>query len=83
MALTGEVRCNLKLRDGWRRTITHTNPGPFLSIPFRGPLATAMRDPILHETSSIVRRDFRLVKSSVVTDHRTGNVQHEAWYEET
>jgi hypothetical protein len=80
---------HLKRRDGWKQIKNYPGNGPLADI--RAQLAMPERRrpmtvreleaaPVAEET--ITRVTFHLVKSSVITDHRTGERVRETWYEE-
>lgn len=63
---THPVRAILRNREGWQKTVFVAEATQIVYFADAPP----------------IRREFRLVKSAVVTDHRTRRETREAWYEE-
>lgn len=74
-----QTRVHLKRRNGW--TQVRAEPSDFPGAPhFIMPERT--ESPTIGIDNTIMRIDFRLVKSAAFTDHRTHQTRKEYWYEE-
>lgn len=84
--MTGKLY--LKRRNGWKKTTTWNYPArgpePIIRIPdHRIMTATQVfREGLPSTEESYHTIQFQLVKSAVITDHRTHEQRIEAWYEE-
>jgi hypothetical protein len=81
---------HLKRRGGWKQTKTYPGNGPLadtraqLAMPERGraPTTRMLEAGPIVAPEAITTLTFHLVKSAVITDHRTGERVRETWYEE-
>jgi hypothetical protein len=80
------MKCHLKTRDGWMKTIDHSGTGDTrrLVVPRSHPIDTRPHNsdrwhPVDTHISAL---HFELVMEASVYDHRTNATVREAWYEE-
>lgn len=81
--MSSEVKCHLTTRDGWTQTRLMPDPRhERLVIPFRQTFSVGVSLSERPAEPSIESRNFMLVKTAVITDHRRGEQRIEKWFEE-
>lgn len=79
-SLRGPSKCHLKTRHGWVKTIEQDVMGERIAMPFS--VRTDWPESYSGGGTTYIRKDFELVSSVVITDHQSGNVIREYWFEE-